>query len=97
MGSLQAAIPCSRLWSPCASAEDSPGLVLWVSAAPGVVLGAGKALLQALFIAWWPEAQPVGPSTLVCCRRGLGVFWTQGRVQVRGHREEAGPGGGNKM
>lgn len=97
MGSVQAATPHSRLWSPRASAEDSPGLVLWVSAAPGVALGAGRALLQALFIAWWPEARPVGPSTLVCCRRELGVFCTQVRVQVRGHGEQTGPGEGNKM
>lgn len=66
MGSVQAATPHSRLGSPRASPEDSPGLVLWVSALPGVALGAGRASLQLLFIAWWPEAQPVGPSTLVC-------------------------------
>lgn len=44
-----------------------------------------------------PEAPPAGPSTLVCRQERTGVFWTQGRTQVRGHGERTGSGERNKI
>lgn len=50
-----------------------------------------------MFIAWWPEAQPTGPSTLGYREERTGVLWTQERTQVRGHGEGTGPGERDEM
>jgi hypothetical protein len=77
----------------------------------GTVLGlcCGRLLFQRWYSGWpghccrpcvyclVPEAQPSGPSTLVCRQERTGVFWTQGRPQVRGHGERTGSGERNKI
>lgn len=68
-----------------------------VSAIPEVVLGWPGHCCRPCVYCLVPEAQPSGPSTLVCRQERTGVFWTQGRPQVRGHGERTGSGERNKI